>query len=104
MHNGAFSTLEEVVDFYDKGGGRGIGLDVPNQTLPSDSLRLTSAEKLAVVAFMYSLTDSALLTNVIRITNVSRLYSVAVFCKTLVSCSYSSIVTFGGVNLIGVQS
>src|SRR5262249_2551074 len=32
MHNGVFRTLDEVIDFYDRGGGAGIGLDVQNQT------------------------------------------------------------------------
>ena len=31
MRNGAFATLEEVLDFYAGGGGRGRGLDVPLQ-------------------------------------------------------------------------
>jgi cytochrome c peroxidase len=41
MHNGVFSTLQQVIDFYDGGGGAGRGLAVPNQTLSADSLRLT---------------------------------------------------------------
>ena len=59
MHNGVFATLEEVVDFYDRGGGDGLGLDVPNQTLPPDRLNLTAGEKSDLVAFMKSLTDTA---------------------------------------------
>ena len=31
MHNGVFSTLEQVVDFYDAGGGIGKGLKVNNR-------------------------------------------------------------------------
>ncbi len=42
MHNGVYRTLEEVVDFYDRGGGAGIGIDLPNQTLPPDKLNLTA--------------------------------------------------------------
>ncbi|WP_418262615.1 cytochrome-c peroxidase [Flavobacterium faecale] len=57
MHNGVFATLEEVIDFYNKGGGVGLGLPVPNQTLPSDQLNLTETEKKALVAFMKTLTD-----------------------------------------------
>lgn len=63
MHNGVFATLEEVVDFYDKGGGKGIGLNVENQTLPGDSLALTETEKKALIAFMRSLTDSSFVTH-----------------------------------------
>ena len=58
MHNGVFATLEEVIDFYDRGGGLGLGLDVPNQTLPPDRLNLTAEEKRDLVAFMHSLTDT----------------------------------------------
>jgi cytochrome c peroxidase len=59
MHNGVFRTLDEVVDFYDAGGGAGRGLRVPNQTLPADSLHLTRREKRDLVAFMRALTDTA---------------------------------------------
>ena len=59
MHNGVYRTLEEVVDFYDRGGGAGIGIDLPNQTLPPDPLRLSDVEKRALVAFMRALTDTA---------------------------------------------
>jgi cytochrome c peroxidase len=55
MHNGVFTTLEEVVDFYDKGGGVGLGLAVSNQTLPFDKLGLTVQQKCDLVAFMKSL-------------------------------------------------
>lgn len=57
MHNGVFSTLEEVVDFYNKGGGAGLGIPVENQTLPSDKLELTPKEIKALIAFMKTLTD-----------------------------------------------
>ncbi len=52
MHNGVFRTLEEVVDFYDRGGGNGLGFNLENQTLPFDKLNLTGPEKKALVAFM----------------------------------------------------
>jgi len=52
MHNGVFNTLEEVVDFYDRGGGNGLGFNLENQTLPFDKLNLTASEKEALVAFM----------------------------------------------------
>ena len=55
MHNGAFATLEQVIDFYDKGGGRGLGLAVGNQTLPFDKLNLTGKEKGEIIAFIQSL-------------------------------------------------
>lgn len=58
MHNGIYNTLEDVMDFYNKGGGAGLGLDVPHQTLPFDSLELSEAEIKDVIAFMKTLTDS----------------------------------------------
>lgn len=57
MHNGAYETLEEVIDFYDAGGGIGLGFEVPYQTLPSDSLGLDDVEKKQLVSFMKSLND-----------------------------------------------
>ncbi|MGH7719938.1 MAG: cytochrome c peroxidase, partial [Gemmatimonadaceae bacterium] len=59
MHNGVYRTLEEVVDFYDRGGGAGIGAELDNQTLPPDELKLTEWEQQDLVAFMKSLTDTA---------------------------------------------
>lgn len=58
MHNGVFGTLDEVVSFYNDGGGAGWGLDVPNQTLPFDSLQLNDAEQKALVKFMEALVDN----------------------------------------------
>ena len=58
MHNGVFATLEEVVDFYNRGGGAGLGFDLPNQTLPPDRLNLTTEEKSDLIAFLRSLTDT----------------------------------------------
>ncbi|RBW56668.1 methylamine utilization protein [Tenacibaculum sp. E3R01] len=57
MHNGVYNTLEEVVDFYNKGGGVGLGFNLPNQTLPFDELKLSNKEIKEIVAFMKTLTD-----------------------------------------------
>ena len=57
MHNGVFSTLDEVIRFYDTGGASGNGLTVNNQTLPADSLKLTSREKKQLIAFIHSLNE-----------------------------------------------
>ncbi|WP_426671200.1 cytochrome-c peroxidase [Mucilaginibacter sp. McL0603] len=59
MHNGVFKTLEQVMDFYNKGGGVGLGFPIDNQTLPPDKLDLTQKEQNAVIAFVKSL-DSKL--------------------------------------------
>ncbi|GLB52951.1 cytochrome-c peroxidase [Neptunitalea chrysea] len=58
MHNGVYTTLEQVVDFYNKGGGGGLGFDLPHQTLPFDNLQLTEEEQKAIIAFMKTLTDT----------------------------------------------
>ena len=57
MHNGVYATLEEVMDFYNKGGGAGMGFDLERQTLPFDELNLTKKEQMALVAFVKTLTD-----------------------------------------------
>ncbi|WP_343306257.1 cytochrome c peroxidase [Chitinophaga niabensis] len=57
MHNGAFSTLENVVEFYNKGGGSGIGLETPTQTLSAVPLQLTKQEVADVTEFMRALED-----------------------------------------------
>lgn len=57
MHNGVFTSLEQVIDFYDAGGGVGRGLKINNQTLSSDSLHLTPTEKKALIEFIKSLTE-----------------------------------------------
>jgi cytochrome c peroxidase len=63
MHNGVYKTLEEIVDFYNKGGGQGLGIDVQNQTLPFDNLQLSKKEQTDLVAFMNALTDTVGLTS-----------------------------------------
>ncbi len=50
MHNGVFYTLDEVVDFYNKGGGTG-----PNKSPLIKPLGLNDAEKKDLVAFLESL-------------------------------------------------
>lgn len=59
MHNGAYTTIDEVIEFYKKGGGAGFGLNVPNQTLPFDSLQLTKTETTNLKKFLLSLTDKS---------------------------------------------
>jgi cytochrome c peroxidase len=50
MHNGAFATLREVVDFFDAGGG-----SVPNKSPLLKPLGLSEDEKNDLVAFLESL-------------------------------------------------
>ena len=58
MHNGVYRTLDAVVDFYNRGGGAGIGIQLENQTLPPEPLQLTARERRALVRFMEALTDT----------------------------------------------
>ena len=57
MHNGGYKTLQEVMEFYNEGGGAGLGIDVANQTLSDDKLKLTQPEIKQVIDFMESLSD-----------------------------------------------
>jgi cytochrome c peroxidase len=50
MHDGSLATLEEVVDFYDRGGG-----DVPGKSDALSPLGLGAEDKRALVAFLRSL-------------------------------------------------
>jgi cytochrome c peroxidase len=59
MHNGAYPTLEDVVRFYDVGGGSGIGINHPYQTLAPDRIDLTSNDFTDLIAFMRALTDTS---------------------------------------------
>ena len=61
FHNGAYETLDEVMEFYDNGGAYGVGFsesDLPNQTLSGDHLDLTEGEKKNIIAFLKTLTDN----------------------------------------------
>ena len=57
MHNGAYNTLEEVMNFYNIGGGNGLGFNLDHQTLPIDQLNLTETEQQAIIAYLKSLTS-----------------------------------------------
>lgn len=52
MHNGIFSTLEEVVEFYNRGGG-----DDPNKDPALVPLNLTPAERAALATFLKTLSS-----------------------------------------------
>lgn len=58
MHNGVFKTINEVIDFYNDGGGNGKKLIVPNQTLSADSLKLNETEKQQLITFLQSLNEN----------------------------------------------
>ena len=50
MHDGSLATIEDVVDFYDKGGKANPRLDPEIR-----ELRLTAGEKAALLAFLWAL-------------------------------------------------
>jgi cytochrome c peroxidase len=59
MHNGAFYTLEEVVDFYNEGGGPDpikAGFDFGTKSERIQPLGLTQTERRQLVAFLESTT------------------------------------------------
>lgn len=58
MHNGVYTSLEEVMDFYNTGGGKGLKISPENQTLPFDKLNLSPKEIKDIINFMKSLTDT----------------------------------------------
>ena len=57
MHNGVYKTLEQVLDFYNRGGGAGIGIKLDNQTLSGDPLNLNPEEIKSIIAFLNTLED-----------------------------------------------
>ncbi|MBI4264351.1 MAG: hypothetical protein HY657_08240, partial [Acidobacteria bacterium] len=59
MHNGVFDTFEEVIDFYNDGGGEDLTLryfGIANKTKVLKKLGLTDEEKEDLVAFLDGLT------------------------------------------------
>lgn len=58
FHNGAYANLDDVLEFYNQGGGEGMGVTTRNQTLGSDKLNLTTEEKNDIIAFIKSLSDN----------------------------------------------
>ncbi len=63
MHNGAYKTLDQVMTFYNNGGGAGVGIDLEYQTLGTDKLELTKKEIKQIIVFMESLTDTSNITS-----------------------------------------
>lgn len=59
MHNGRFQTLDEVLDFYAKGGGPGMGVPTPNLDDKIRPINLTYQQRLDLIAFMNALTDES---------------------------------------------
>jgi parallel beta-helix repeat protein len=57
MHDGSMETLEEVVDFYSKGGGRAHGAEQVDVFV--NAFDLTDQERADLIAFLHALTDES---------------------------------------------
>lgn len=57
MHNGGYKTLQEVMEFYNRGGGKGLGLKADNQTLSDAPLNLSEKEMADIISFLTALND-----------------------------------------------
>lgn len=55
MHNGSLKNIDDLLIFYNVGGGLGMGANVPNQTLDKEPLRLNKKERADIKAFLLSL-------------------------------------------------
>ncbi len=62
MHNGVLSEIEEVIEYYNDGGG-----DDPNQSPLIKPLGLTEAEKFQLAEFLYALSGPEIRMNVPRL-------------------------------------
>ena len=61
MHDGALETLEEVIEFYDRGGGDEPTIEPELLDPHLTPLGLSDTEKADLLAFMHALTDSSIL-------------------------------------------
>ena len=63
MHDGRFSTLKEVLDFYSEGVNTPVNVDSKMQFAHKKGVHLTEKEKEDIIAFLHTLTDSSFITN-----------------------------------------
>jgi cytochrome c peroxidase len=59
MHDGSLATLEEVVDFYRKGGGRALGVEGERIHEHVRPFAIRDDEAADLVAFLHALTDES---------------------------------------------
>ncbi len=57
MHDGSMATLEEVVDFYARGGGRANGFEQVDVFV--NPFELNEQERADLISFLYALTDES---------------------------------------------
>lgn len=65
MHDGRFETLEEVIDHYSEGGCMSptISSELGSPHTTGEAINFTPDQKVALLAWLHSLTDSTLMTN-----------------------------------------
>lgn len=64
MHDGRFSTLEEVINFYDHGMHKVSNLDpIMTKAGKDTGLKLTELEKAQLISFLKTFTDSSFINN-----------------------------------------
>ncbi|MFY0481211.1 cytochrome-c peroxidase [Flavobacterium sp. PLA-1-15] len=63
MHDGRFGSLQSVLNFYSNGVRNTANLDPLMQQHPTLGIPLTQEEKLALIAFLNTLTDETFITN-----------------------------------------
>lgn len=63
MHDGRFETLEEVIDFYSEGVRWSPTIDPLMKKVNQGGVKLTEQEKLNLVAFIKTLTDTTFINN-----------------------------------------
>lgn len=63
MHDGRFSTIEEVLDFYSEGVQQSINIDSKMEFAHQGGACLTAKEKEQIISFLKTLTDSTFLNN-----------------------------------------
>lgn len=63
MHDGRFNTLEEVLDFYSEGVKSSEFIDSKMQYVHQGGVRLNEREKMDIISFLKTLTDSVFITN-----------------------------------------
>lgn len=63
MHDGRFKTLEEVIDFYSEGVQSSKHIDSKMQYVHQSGVQLTDKEKVDILAFLHTLTDSVFILN-----------------------------------------
>jgi cytochrome c peroxidase len=63
MHDGRFQTLQEVLDFYSEGVNVCANIDSKMEFAYRGGAHLTDDEKLKIMAFLHTLTDSIFLSN-----------------------------------------